>query len=130
MGVAAGCSLKGSADDLSILQPCTCCPSLVPCDGQLTAMAFVAMQYDCRPPDCPIRCIDMFWGSACLFLASALQPSYTPTAMNYDFALITLKNAASASAGFMGMIVGQGVVTMNLTTSGYPVSESMQVIQE
>ncbi len=72
----------------------------------------------------------MFWGSACLFLPSALQPSYTPTAMNYDFALITLKNAASASAGFMGMIVGQGVVTMNLTTSGYPVSESMQVIQE
>ena len=42
--------------------------------------------------------------------------------MNYDFALVTLKNAASASAGFMGMIVGTGVVTMNLTTAGYPVS--------
>ena len=42
--------------------------------------------------------------------------------MNYDFALVTLKNAASASAGYMGMTVGQGVVTMNLTTAGYPVS--------
>ena len=51
-----------------------------------------------------------------------LQPSYTPTAMNYDFALITLKSAASASAGYMGMTVGQGTVTMNLTTAGYPVS--------
>ena len=42
--------------------------------------------------------------------------------MNYDFALITLKSAASASAGYMGMTVGQGTVTMNLTTAGYPVS--------
>ena len=50
-----------------------------------------------------------------------LQPSYTPTAMNYDFALITLRRAASASAGYMGMTVGQGAVTMNLTTAGYPV---------
>ena len=50
-----------------------------------------------------------------------LQPSYTPTAMNYDFALITLKSAASASAGYMGMTVGQGTMTMNLTTAGYPV---------
>lgn len=50
-----------------------------------------------------------------------LQPSYTPTAMNYDFALITLKDAASASAGYMGMTVGQGDVTLNLTTAGYPV---------
>ena len=41
--------------------------------------------------------------------------------MNYDFALITLKSAASASAGYMGMTVGQGTVTMNLTTAGYPV---------
>ena len=41
--------------------------------------------------------------------------------MNYDFALVTLKNAASASAGYMGMTVGQSVVTMNLTTAGYPV---------
>ena len=41
--------------------------------------------------------------------------------MNYDFALVTLKNAASGSAGYMGMTVGQGVVTMNLTTAGYPV---------
>jgi hypothetical protein len=41
--------------------------------------------------------------------------------MNYDFALITLKDAASASAGYMGMTVGQGDVTLNLTTAGYPV---------
>jgi hypothetical protein len=41
--------------------------------------------------------------------------------MDYDFALITLKDAASASAGFLGMTVGQGSVTLNLTTAGYPV---------
>ena len=47
--------------------------------------------------------------------------------MNYDFALVTLKSAASASAGFMGMTVGQGIVTMNLTTAGYPVSHLIHI---
>ena len=49
------------------------------------------------------------------------QPSYTPTAMDYDFALITLKSAASSAAGFLGMTVGTNYVTLNLTTAGYPV---------
>ena len=62
------------------------------------------------------------WYSLFQEFFALLQPSYTPTAMNYDFALVTLKNAASASAGYMGMTVGQGIVTMNLTTAGYPVS--------
>lgn len=51
----------------------------------------------------------------------AAQASYTPTAMDYDFALITLKSAASASAGYLGMTVGTSAVTLNLTTAGYPV---------
>lgn len=50
-----------------------------------------------------------------------MQASYTPTAMDYDFALITLKDSG-ASAGYMGMDYGNGgIVTLNLTTAGYPV---------
>lgn len=49
------------------------------------------------------------------------QASYTPTAMDYDFALITLKDSGMA-AGYMGMDYGNGgQVTLNLTTAGYPV---------
>ncbi len=41
--------------------------------------------------------------------------------MDYDFALITLKDSG-ASAGYMGMDYGNGgSVTLNLTTAGYPV---------
>ena len=47
--------------------------------------------------------------------------TYTPTAMDYDFALITLSQPASSSAGFLGMTVGTGSVTLNLTSAGYPV---------
>lgn len=50
-----------------------------------------------------------------------LQATYTPTAMDYDFALITLSQPASSSAGFLGMTVGTGSVTLNLTSAGYPV---------
>ena len=49
------------------------------------------------------------------------QATYTPTAMDYDFALITLSQPASSSAGFLGMTVGTGSVTLNLTSAGYPV---------
>ncbi len=50
-----------------------------------------------------------------------MQATYTPTAMDYDFALITLSQPASSSAGFLGMTVGTGSVTLNLTSAGYPV---------
>jgi hypothetical protein len=42
--------------------------------------------------------------------------------MDYDFALITLKDSG-ASAGYMGMDYGNSgsQVTLNLTTAGYPV---------
>ncbi len=45
--------------------------------------------------------------------------------MDYDFALITLKDSG-ASAGYMGMDYGNSgrKVTLNLTTAGYPVSSS------
>ena len=59
-----------------------------------------------------------------VMLPSCAQPSYTPTAMNYDFALITVKSAANAAAGYLGMTVGTSSVTLNLTTAGYPVSPS------
>ncbi|KAK9838458.1 hypothetical protein WJX81_000661 [Elliptochloris bilobata] len=47
------------------------------------------------------------------------QPTYTPTAMNYDFALITLK-APVDGPGWLGLMAGSGDPTYSLTTSGYP----------
>ena len=47
------------------------------------------------------------------------QPTYTPTAMNYDFALITLK-AAVDGPGWLGLTAGSGDPTYALTTAGYP----------
>jgi hypothetical protein len=48
------------------------------------------------------------------------QSGYSPTAMNVDFALITLKEDVDPAAGYLGMMVGQGSVTLDLTTAGYP----------
>lgn len=47
--------------------------------------------------------------------------------MDYDFALITLKDSG-ASAGYMGMDYGNSgsTVTLNLTTAGYPVRATIQ----
>lgn len=47
------------------------------------------------------------------------QPTYTPTAMNYDFALITLK-APVDGPGWLGLTAGSGNPTYSLTTAGYP----------
>ena len=47
------------------------------------------------------------------------QPTYTPTAMNYDFALITLK-APVDGPGWLGLTAGSGNPTYALTTAGYP----------
>ncbi|BDA51220.1 probable glutamyl endopeptidase [Coccomyxa sp. Obi] len=60
------------------------------------------------------------WSSVRVLSQFTSQASYTPTAMDYDFALITLKDSG-ASAGYMGMDYGNGgTVTLNLTTAGYP----------
>ena len=56
-----------------------------------------------------------------------LQATYTPTAMDYDFALITLSQPASSSAGFLGMTVGTSSVTLNLTSAGYPVRSQLPI---
>ena len=53
-----------------------------------------------------------------------LQPSYTTTAMDYDFSLVTL--ATPADSGYLGLFVppDTGVTdTVNLTTAGYPGSK-------
>lgn len=49
-----------------------------------------------------------------------VQTSYTPTAMNYDFALITLSEQAPASCGYFGLYqpASTGSVTVNITTAG------------
>ena len=42
--------------------------------------------------------------------------------MNYDFALITLKDAASSGTGYLAMFVPptSGELKVNITTAGYP----------
>ena len=55
---------------------------------------------------------------------ACLQPSYTTTAMDYDFALVTL--ATPADSGYLGLFVppSNGMTdTVNLTTAGYPGSK-------
>ena len=49
-----------------------------------------------------------------------LQTSYTPTAMNYDFALITLADEAPATTGTLGLYQppSSGSTSVNLTTAG------------
>lgn len=53
-----------------------------------------------------------------------VQPSYTTTAMNYDYALVTL--AAPATSGYLGLFFppSDGSTQMaTLTTAGYPGSK-------
>ena len=49
-----------------------------------------------------------------------MQTSYTPTAMNNDFALITLASEAPEACGYFGLYQppSTGSVTVNITTAG------------
>eukprot|EP00884_Botryococcus_braunii_P022171 jgi/Botrbrau1/8638/Bobra.0196s0032.1 len=60
------------------------------------------------------------WSTVRLLDTFTQQASYSPTAMNVDFALITLKEDVDPAAGYLGMVVGQGSVTLSLTAAGYP----------
>ena len=57
---------------------------------------------------------------ACEAEGGALQASYTPTAMNYDFALVTLEDAAPAATGTLGLYQppSSGSASVSLTTAG------------
>ena len=49
-----------------------------------------------------------------------LQRTYSTTAINYDFALITLKADVSPSLGYFGIQRGTGTSTFNIASAGYP----------
>ena len=54
------------------------------------------------------------------------ERSVTPLALNYDFALITLSNAAPVGTTYMDIAAGQGTVKLDVTTAGYPADKSGQ----
>jgi V8-like Glu-specific endopeptidase len=46
--------------------------------------------------------------------------TYTTTAINYDFALITLSADVSPQLGYFGIQRGTGTQTLNIASAGYP----------
>ena len=48
------------------------------------------------------------------------EQTYSTTAINYDFALITLAAPVSHSLGWFGIQRGTGDVTLDITSAGYP----------
>jgi hypothetical protein len=54
------------------------------------------------------------------------ERSVTPLALNYDFALITLSNAAPKGTTHLDIAAGDGTVRYDLTTAGYPADKSGQ----
>ena len=54
------------------------------------------------------------------------ERSVTPLALNYDFALITLSNAAPKGTTYLDIAAGDGTVRYDLTTAGYPADKSGQ----
>ena len=69
----------------------------------------------------PVRASDLFRK---LTLEGPVQPSYTTTAMNYDYALVTLANPATS--GYLSLFFPPSNGTTenaSLTTAGYPGSK-------
>lgn len=54
------------------------------------------------------------------------ERSVTPLALNYDFALITLSNAAPKGTTYLDIAAGDGTVQLDLTTAGYPADKAGQ----
>ncbi len=54
------------------------------------------------------------------------ERSVTPLALNYDFALITLSNAAPEGTTYLDIAAGDGTATFDLTTAGYPADKAGQ----
>ena len=48
------------------------------------------------------------------------QRTYSTTAINFDFALITLASPVSPSLGYFGVERGTGTETLNIASAGYP----------
>ena len=48
------------------------------------------------------------------------QTSVSTTSLNYDFALLTLQNAAPGGTAELAIVAGVGAQTYDLTTAGYP----------
>lgn len=48
------------------------------------------------------------------------QRTYSTTAINYDFALITLASPVSPGLGYFGIQRGSGTQTLNIMSAGYP----------
>ena len=97
------------------------CPS---CTHQREALTFV-------PPGQGISAFLNLTHLFVLLQARVLQQyveerSVTPLALNYDFALITLSNAAPKGTTYLDIAAGDGTVRYDLTTAGYPADKSGQ----
>ena len=55
---------------------------------------------------------------------TAAQSTYSTTAINYDFALITLISDVPSSLGYFGIQRGSGDVTYNIASAGYPADKT------
>lgn len=53
-----------------------------------------------------------------------MQSTYSTTAINYDFALITLISDVSPALGYFGIERGTGDVTYDIKSAGYPADKT------
>ena len=53
-----------------------------------------------------------------------MQSTYSTTAINFDFALITLISDVAPTLGYFGVERGTGDVTYNINSAGYPADKS------
>ena len=53
-----------------------------------------------------------------------MQSTYSTTAINFDFALITLISDVSPQLGYFGIERGTGDVTYNINSVGYPADKT------
>ena len=56
----------------------------------------------------------------CACAPRCAQRTYSTTAINFDFALITLASPVSPSLGYFGIERGTGTETLNIASAGYP----------
>nr|QOL01128.1 putative extracellular protein CSOL_052 [Pseudococcomyxa simplex] len=60
------------------------------------------------------------WQNVRILQQFQAERTYSTTAINYDFALITLKADVSPALGYFGIQRGTGTSTFNIASAGYP----------
>ena len=116
---------------------CCCCSEVVQCSGTLIGQSHVLTAGHCVVNTDSGEIISgmQYWPafngndepfdpitvSATRVLSRfANQTTVSTSSLNYDFALLTLKNAAPAGTANLAIVGGVGEQTYDLTTAGYP----------